>query len=125
MRKKKLRYSVIILIALLLALIWYNWYREHLFSSTRWINDSSSRELMVNDLLNRFELTGLTECEVIYLLGEEDQKGSQQSTFKGDSHFYPPESTLVYFIGVDYVEERWLIVSLESGVVDGISIGVT
>lgn len=121
-RKKKLENVLVLVIFTIFLLLIAMWYKAHLFSSTRWINDPDSRKSMVNDLLNKWDLIGMTESEVISLLGSED---SQQSTFKIDRHYYPPESTLTYDIGVDFMETRWLIISLRDGVVDSVSIDVT
>lgn len=85
-------------------------------------NEPNRREQMVRNLLNEYDLLGMSEYDVIELLGEEDR---QQSSFKGDQNYYPPESTLVYFIGKDLMEGRWLVVSFENGLVEKAFIGVT
>ena len=54
------------------------------------------------------------ESEVIDLLGEED---SDISSFKISRIEFPPETTLVYYLGVGYMNDMWLIVSLQDGVV--------
>ncbi len=103
-----------------LAMLWCK--DQRTFSSERWKNEPNRREQMVRNLLNEYDLLGMSEYDVIELLGEEDR---QQSSFKGDQNYYPPESTLVYFIGKDLMEGRWLVVSFENGLVEKAFIGVT
>lgn len=43
---------------------------------------------------------------------------------KGRTELYP-EITLVYYIGVDLMDDVWLIISLENGVVTGYTFDVT
>lgn len=119
-KRRKWLFPLLILTVCLSAVI--IWHRAHSFSGSRWINDPDARDMMVNDLINRVGLLGLTEEEVTDLLGRED---SQQSAFKIDRTYYPPESTLVYYIGEDLLERKWLILSLQNGIVDSISIDVT
>lgn len=60
---------------------------------------------------------------MIAILGAED--GIRQATFKGDYSYYPPESTLVYYIGHDLLEGEWLILVLKDGVVEKVIFGIT
>lgn len=105
------------------VMLFYNY--QHTFSSEKWKSEPEKREFIVQDLLKKYELIGMSENEVIELLGDEDEKGSQQSSFKGDNTYYPPDSTLVYYIGKDFVDGRWLVLSLSRGIVNRISFGVT
>ena len=79
--------------------------------------------VLLGDLLERYDLVGMTEEEVVALLGPED--GPEQTSFKGDRTYYPPEDTLVYYLGVDMMDGVWLILSLEGGVVTGYTTGAT
>ena len=49
----------------------------------------------------------------------------EQTSFKGDRTYYPPEDTLVYYLGVDMMDGVWLVISLEDGVVTGCATGIT
>ena len=71
----------------------------------------------------RYDLVGMTEEEVVALLGPED--GPEQTSFKGDRTYYPPEDTLVYYLGVGMMDGVWLVISLEDGVVTGCATGIT
>lgn len=59
------------------------------------------------------------------LLGNEDVRGSKQTSFKGDTSYYPAESTLVYYLGKEFVDDKWLILSINDGIVSKISYGIT
>lgn len=73
-------------------------------------------------MLNKHKLVGMSEPDIIELLGDED---SEQSSFKISKEYFPPETTIVYFLGVDYMDFCWLIISLEDGVVRSYCIDVT
>lgn len=120
MRKKIIWLSAVGLIFFLVAMLWCE--KEQTFSSERWKNEPEKREQMVRSLLNEYNLVGMSEDDVKALLGEEDR---QQSSFKGDQNYYSPESTLVYFIGNDLLDWRWLVVVFEDGLVEKTFIGVT
>lgn len=96
----------------------------HKFTCEKWALYPDKRYLMVEDLLADYVFVGMSEQDVISLLGEETN-GSQQSSFKGDHTYYDPEETLVYYIGTDMLEGRWLILSIEEQKVVSISFGVT
>ena len=65
----------------------------------------------------------MTEAEVISLLGNEDN--NEQTSFKISRDTYPPEQTLVYYLGVTSMDNNWLVISLENGVVTDYCMDVT
>jgi hypothetical protein len=87
------------------------------FDSTLWLNQENSkydimwppRLCMVDDLMSRKILDGLTKSEVIKLLGEHDGKGFS-SQITGDNIYYRlgPERSL---IGIDY---EWLVIIFDN-----------
>lgn len=77
------------------------------------------------DLLSRHPLVGMTQQEVFALLGEETPRANGQTSFKMSKAYFAPEDTLVYYLGVDYMDSRWLILPLEGGVVTACHIDVT
>lgn len=95
---------------------------QHTFSQEKWHTDRENRYKIVDDLLETVDLIGMTESEIVSLLGEED---SEQSSFKGNRQQFPPETTLVYYLGVDYMDCNWLIISLEQGVAVAYDTGIT
>lgn len=118
---------LVILLALLLLLGGIgtaNWYR-HLFTPNRWQQKPEQRQYMLESLEHKYQLVGMSREEVISLLGEPEEA---QTGFKGDSAYYPSESTLVYYIGCDPVfraDMQWLILPLAEGRVVAVKIGLT
>ena len=88
---------------------------QHTFSQEKWLHNVEDRYQMVDHLLDEYQLIGMTEAEVLQLLGNEE--GTEQTSFKRSKEYYPPEDTLVYYLGVDYMDAVWLVISLENGVV--------
>ncbi len=87
---------------------------QHTFSQEKWLRDVEHRYQMVDSLLEEYQLIGMSEAEVVGLLG--DEEGGAQTSFKRSKAYYPPEDTLVYYLGVEYMDAMWLVISLENGV---------
>ncbi len=108
----------------LLLVVWYGLNRwQHTYTPDKWFSAPNERLDILDDLLGKYDLVGMTEEEVVALLGPED--GPEQTSFKGDRTYYPPEDTLVYYLGVDMMDGVWLVISLEDGVVTGCATGIT
>lgn len=116
-------FSVILLVlcfVILLSVLWL--IQKHTFSSEKWKKNPETRKHIVADLMNKYDLQSMSEADVIQLLGEEDR---QQTSFKGDRTYYPPDSTLVYYLGEDFMDSRWMMISFDGGGVVKVSFGVT
>ena len=102
-----------ILAGIILFMLAFHLYR-HTFARKRWLDEPLYRHYMLNSLDRRHPLMGMTMEEAVALLGEED---SQRSSFlpRGGA-VYPPETSLVYYIGRKYGEELWFILSFDKGV---------
>ncbi len=87
---------------------------QHTFSTEKWNTDKYNRTKIVGDLLEDYNIIGMRETDIIELLGEEDR---EQTSFKISRKEYPSDTTLVYFLGIDYMDNAWLILSLEDGIV--------
>ena len=109
---KFLRVFCVIVIALIVFMGMYKY--QHTFTTEKWTDAGHDRTKLVDDLLEKHNLIGMSESEVIALLGAED---SDRSSFKISRVDFPPETTLVYYLGVGYMDDMWLIVSLQDGVV--------
>ena len=116
-------FSVLVCILLVIAVIFFMYRSQHTFSQEKWLSNASERYMIVGDMLEKHPLIGISEDNVIALLGAED--GDGQSSFKLSDKNYPPEATLVYYLGVDYMDDMWLIISTDNGTVTEYCIDVT
>ena len=116
-------FSVLVCILLVIAVIFFMYRSQHTFSQEKWLSNASERYMIVDDMLEKHPLIGISEDNVIALLGAED--GDGQSSFKLSDKNYPPETTLVYCLGVDYMDDMWLIISTDNGTVTEYCIDVT
>ena len=122
-RRQLLVILLFILVGIGVFMLAFHLYR-HTFSRQRWLAEPEFRQFMLKNLEGRYALAGMTMEEVTALLGEED---SQQSSFKlsGSGTVYPPESTLVYYVGTESMEDLWFILSFEDGVCVAYTLDVT
>lgn len=110
------------LVIVVLAVLAVGYFSRHTFSARRWKENDDVRKYMVADLLKKHALVGVSEQDVVELLGPET---GQQATFKGDHNYYPPDSTIVYYMGQDLLEGEWLILPLKNGAVEKVVFGLT
>lgn len=109
----------IILIIILCALIVYKY--QHTFSVQRWINYPNERIQIVDDMLKKNNLVGMSVEEVKALLGEETHEG-KQSSFKLDNEQIDPGTSLVYYLGVNYMDGVWLVIPYRDNIITGYSV---
>ena len=102
-----------ILAGIILFMLAFQLYR-HTFSRQKWLDEPLYRHDMLVSLEKRHPLVGMTMEEAVALLGEED---SQKNSFspRGGA-VYPPETSLVYYIGRKNGQELWFILSFDQGV---------
>ena len=110
----------VIAIALIVFVGMYKY--QHTFTTEKWADARHDRSKLVDDLLEKHNLIGMQEADVIALLGEED---SDRSSFKISRKEFPPDTTLVYYLGVDFMDNQWLIISLADGIVYAYCIDVS
>lgn len=81
--------------------------RDMTFSPEKWRNDPDNRVRMVDNLLARYDLVGMTENEVHVLLGK-----------PSDTSYFKRENRLVYYMGFeDYIDASWLLIDFVDGMV--------
>ena len=122
-RRIIIAFSILVFILLIIAAAFCVYRYQHTFSQEKWLADADGRFRLVDDMLEKHPLTGMSEADVIALLGAED--GGGQTSFKLSDKNYPPETTLVYRLGVEYIDNMWLIISISDGVVTEYLIDVT
>ncbi len=116
-------FSVLVCILLVIAVVFFVYRSQHTFSQEKWLSNTAERYMIVDSMLEKHPLIGMSEADVIALLGAED--GDGQSSFKLSNKYFPPESTLVYYLGVDIMDDMWLVISTDGGVVTEYCIDVT
>lgn len=116
-------FSVLIAVLLIIAAAFCVYRYQHTFSQEKWLSNADGRYMIVADMLEKHPLTGMSEADVIALLGSED--GGGPASFKLSREHFPPESTLVYHLGVEYMDNMWLIISISDGIVTEYLIDVT
>ncbi len=116
-------FSVLVCILLVISFIFFVYRSQHTFSQEKWLSNADERYKLVDSMLEKHPLIGMSEADVIALLGNED--GDGQSSFKLSREYFPPETTLVYHLGVEYIDSMWLIISISDGIVTEYLIDVT
>ena len=67
-------FSVLVCILLVSAVIFFMYRSQHTFSQEKWLSNASERYMIV-DMLEKHPLIGISEDNVIALLGAEDGDG--------------------------------------------------
>lgn len=98
---------------------------QHTFTVRKWGDKPEDRRKIVNDLSEKHEIIGITEKEITSLLGQEKAYANTKTSFKMSRIYFKPENTLVYYLGIDYMDDMWLIISLDNGIVSSYCIDVT
>ena len=122
-RRIIIAFSILVFILLIIAAAFCVYRYQHTFSQEKWLSNADGRYMIVADMLEKHPLTGMSEADVIALLGKED--GDGPASFKLSDKNYPPETTLVYHLGVEYIDNMWLIISISDGIVTEYLIDVT
>lgn len=128
--RKAKKWNIIIIgffVAIFLtALVGFEIYTyRHTFTVEKWLKAPNDRIKIVDDLIKRYKLIGKTEQEIISLLGEEEEYANTITSFKMSQEYFEPESTIVYYLGIKYVDDIWLVLILENGIVIDYRIDVT
>lgn len=100
---------VAIVLAIIVAGIVYQY--KHTFSTAKWLNNPEERTAIVDDLLEKHEFIGMTETEVVGLLGDHNN----------DYGYFNEAGRYVYYMGAERglisIDSEWLILDFKDGVV--------
>lgn len=100
--------------AIIICCVYYK--EKHSFSTEKWINTPDERALFVNDLLTNHNLIGMSEDEILNLLGDNDNR---MGTFVQDNRY-------VYCLGLEgqlfKIDNQWLILDFTNNLVSEYSI---
>lgn len=84
---------------------------QHTFSPDRWERLPDMRTRIVDDLLRRYDPIGMTEAQVLTLLGDHDN----------DYGYFAADDRYVYHLGPERglisIDSEWLILDFTDGVV--------
>lgn len=90
--EKKRKRSYFYMFAAILAIVSiaiYTFSDQHTYTKRKWDTNREGRYKIVDDMLEQHHLAGMTEAEVILLLGNEDN--NEQTSFKISRDTYSPE----------------------------------
>lgn len=120
-RAKIVNYTVVALFAALLlaAVIGVFVYRhEHTFHARRWREEPGERTDMIDDLLQKQQLVGMTEADILNLLGPHD---NALGYFQADDRY-------VYYLGPERglfaIDSEWLLLDFTGGVVSEVALTI-
>ena len=113
-KSKHINYIVVgIFAAVVLAVIitYVVYHHKHTFSTSKWLNNPEERTAIVDDLLEKHEFVGMTEADVVTLLGEPNN----------DYGYFNADNRYVYYMGLERglisIDSEWLILDFTDGVV--------
>ena len=105
---------VVFVAGILFIFLSYNW--KHTFTSEKWSNEPDKRALFVDDLLENYEIIGMTESDIVSLLGENDN----------DMGYFLKDDRVVYCLGLEgqlfKIDNQWLLLDFTNGIVSDYSI---
>lgn len=88
---------------------------------SKWHENENDRIRTGYKLVEKAELIGKTEDEIVALLGED----SGQRSFKIGNTDYSEQDVLVYYLGTDILDSLWLIIIFDGGVAVDIEYNIT
>lgn len=115
--------AILLILFLTVAALLMVWKYNNTFTIDKWNNEPSERYKIVSDMLSKNKIIGMTENEIINLLGEETEIHPQ--IFKSPILVYSDENTLIYELGAKYIDYEWLIIKLNNGIVIDYDFGLT
>lgn len=107
--------AILLILFLTVAALLMVWKYNNTFTIDKWNNEPSERYKIVSDMLSKNKIIGMTENEIINLLGEETEIHPQ--IFKSPILVYSDENTLIYELGAKYIDYEWLIIKFDNGIV--------
>lgn len=114
--------SIFVVLAITVIIGFGTYKYKHTFTIDKWNTNPKDRYKIVSDMIEKYDIIGMTEPVIAELLGKED---SEQSSFKISREVFHPDSTLVYYLSVDLMDNNWLIISIENGIAVSYCIDVT
>lgn len=116
-RAKIFNYTVAIIFLVIFISVFAllgTWKWNRTFTVSKWMNNPSDRHKIVSNMLSKNEIVGMTENEIIDLLGNETQPAPER--FKYPPGEFPNENNLTYSLGVFYMDYEWLVITMKNGI---------
>lgn len=115
MRTTLLKNKKVILI-IIICISWFCYNRAiHRFSTEQWVDYPQERVGIVDNLLKKYQLLGITREEVILLLGEETE-----------TDYFKTENNMVYYLGQERslisIDSEWLVLEFQNDCVTEVNI---
>ena len=115
-RKIKIINLAVFLFFVLLAAAAFIHLKSKTFSAKKWREAPDERVNIVDSLLSKHDLIGMTEKEVTALLGENDN----------DSGYFSKDGRYVYYLGPERgffsIDSEWLLIDFSDGAVSDFSL---
>ncbi len=100
------KHRKLLIIGIVLLFIFCRNILIHSFSTERWKKNPENRVDMVDDLLEKYELMGMTKEEIVLLLGEAT-----------DTEYFKTENNMVYYLGPERgwirIDSEWLVLEIQ------------
>jgi len=106
--------TIFLLIFINIFALLCTWKWNRTFTVSKWTANPNGRYKIVSDMLSKNEIVGMTENEIIDLLGNETDSAPER--FKHPRGEFPNETNLTYGLGVDYMDYEWLVITMENGI---------
>ena len=95
-------FGILVVVVLGIIIVSAVYYWNHTFSTSKWLNNPEKRTAIVDNLLEEHELVGMTEADVIALLGEPNN----------DYGYFNADDRYVYYMGPERglisIDSEWL-----------------
>ena len=109
-QRRRVVVAVAVIICVFVGIYLYTNSLGYLLSE--WHANENDRIRTGYKLVEKAELIGKTEDEIVALLGED----SGQRSFKIGNADYSEQDVLVYYLGVDFMDALWMIILFDGGV---------
>lgn len=85
------------------------------FTKEKWEKYPDKRDKIINDFLENYYYDGMEETEIISLLGHSEGETEGYFANKINNKEYDLQNTLVYYVGEDIMDSKWLAISVLEG----------
>ncbi len=99
-------FGILVILLLCSGIVLRKHQLDHTFTTERWLSNPDRRSLMLDDLMADHSLVGMSREEIIALLGPGDR---ETASFSGKLKGEQQGDLFIYHLGVDFMENQWLI----------------